>query len=144
MPTTNKSVMVLSPRGAHDLLGRLVLKDGPSFGLVGLTANGEVIGHRVISIGDLDHEQAAPREFYREALRLGPSLSVVLAYEVVGAGRRDTVAKAAKALVDRMRASGDVLGVPLADYLILDDEWMISFRAREGWDQGPPPKPLAG
>ncbi|WLT30648.1 RadC family protein [Geothrix sp. PMB-07] len=101
------------------------------FGLVALNAKGGVLADRIIARGTATACMVSPREFFREALRFGATTA--LAWHNHPSGD-PTPSREDAALTKRLRTSGDALGVPLADHIIIGETWH-SFRAAEGWDR---------
>jgi DNA repair protein RadC len=101
------------------------------FGMVALSAKGEVLADRIIARGTATACMISPREFFREALRYGACTA--LAWHNHPSGD-PTPSREDLALTKRLRAAGDALGVPLADHMVLGSDRWHSFRAAEGWD----------
>jgi len=72
-------------------------------------------------------------ECFGEALRYGATSALAFHNHPSG---DPTPSREDVQLTKRLRASGESLGVPLADHLILGAERYHSFRAAEGWDNG--------
>jgi DNA repair protein RadC len=123
---------ITSPRAAGDyLLPRCQGWTEERFGLLALNAKGELLAERILSQGTATATLISPREFFREALRFGATTALAFHNHPSGdptPSREDTQ------LTRRLQASGESLGVPLADHLILGHERYHSFRAAEGWD----------
>lgn len=101
------------------------------FGLLALNAKGDLLAERILSQGTASATLVSPREFFREALRYGATTALAFHNHPSGdpAPSREDIQ-----LTRRLQASGESLGVPLADHLILGRETYHSFRAAEGWD----------
>lgn len=101
------------------------------FGILALDAKGGIMAERILSKGTASACIISPREFYREAIRLGATTALAWHNHPSGdptPSREDT------ALTRRLREAGDALGVPLADHLVIGADTWHSFRAAEGWD----------
>ena len=124
---------ITSPRAAGSyLLPRCQGWTEERFGLLALNAKGELLAERILSQGTATATLISPREFFREALRYGATTALAFHNHPSGdpAPSREDVQ-----LTRRLQASGESLGVPLADHLILGRDSYHSFRAAEGWDQ---------
>ena len=111
--------------------------DREHFVMLALNAKGRVIGHKLISTGHATACLVTPAMVFQAALILG-AVSVVVAHNHPSGdpspSREDI------ALTRRLQASGESLGVPLSDHIILgfdtrDSLKSHSFRAAEGWDR---------
>lgn len=121
-----------SPRAAGAFL--MPLTKGMTeevFGVLALNAKGDYLGHKTISMGTCTATLISPREFFREALRMGATSA--LAYHNHPSGD-PAPSKEDAQLTRRLRAAGESLGIPLADHIILGHDTFHSFRAAEGWD----------
>ncbi len=125
---------ITSPRAAGAfLLGRCQGWSEERFGMLALNAKGELLAERILSQGTATGTLISPREFFREALRFGATSALAFHNHPSG---DPTPSREDIQLTKRLRASGESLGVPLADHLILGAERYHSFRAAEGWDNG--------
>lgn len=121
-----------SPRAAGNFL--LPLTKGMTeevFGVLALNAKGDYLGHKTISMGTCTATLVSPREFFREALRMGATSA--LAYHNHPSGDPAPSNEDVQ-LTRRLRAAGESLGIPLADHIVLGHDTFHSFRAAEGWD----------
>lgn len=124
---------ITSPRSAGEyLLPRCAGWTEERFGLLALGAKGDLLAERILSQGTATATLISPREFFREALRYGASTA--LAWHNHPSGD-PTPSREDIQLTRRLQASGESLGVPLADHLILGQDRYHSFRAAEGWDR---------
>jgi DNA repair protein RadC len=101
------------------------------FGLLALNAKGELLAERILSQGTVTATMISPREFFREALRFGASSALAFHNHPSG---DPSPSQEDLQLTRRLQASGESLGVPLADHIILGRERFHSFRAAESWD----------
>ncbi len=125
---------ITSPRAAGAyLLPRAQGWTEERFGLLALNAKGELLAERILSQGVATGTLISPREFFREALRYGATSALAFHNHPSG---DPTPSLEDTQLTRRLRASGESLGVPLADHVILGRERFHSFRAAEGWDGG--------
>jgi DNA repair protein RadC len=124
---------ITSPRAAGSyLLPRCQGWTEERFGLLALNARGELLAERILSQGTGTGTLISPREFFREALRYGATSA--LAFHNHPSGDPSPSHEDIQ-LTRRLRASGESLGVPLADHVILGAACYHSFRTAEGWDR---------
>lgn len=124
--------LVTSPRMAGAYL--LPLCQGLTeerFGILALDAKGGIMAERIITRGTASACLISPREFFREAIRLGATSA--LAWHNHPSGNPEP-SREDIALTRRLRAAGEALGVPLADHLVIGRDSWHSFRTAEGWD----------
>lgn len=122
---------ITSPRAAaYYLLPKILGWTEERFGMLALNAKGLLLADRVLALGTSCGCLISPREFFREALRFGATTA--LAWHNHPSGD-PTPSKEDGQLTQRLRASGESLGVPLADHIILGAGRWHSFRSTEGW-----------
>jgi DNA repair protein RadC len=100
------------------------------FGLLALNARGVLLADRILSQGIANATLVSPREFFREALRFGAVSAIAFHNHPSGEthpSREDVL------LTRRLRETGEALGIPLVDHLIVGTHDFHSFRASEGW-----------
>lgn len=102
-----------------------------NFILVVLNQKGRVIGHKVLSSGTETACLVSPEMVFRAALILGGTSILVSHNHPSG---DPTPSREDIFLTKRLRSAGDLLGLPLADHIILGSPEFYSFRASEGWD----------
>lgn len=125
---------ITSPRAAGTyLISRCQGWTEERFGLLALNAKSEVLAERILSQGTATGTLVSPREFFREALRYGATTALAFHNHPSG---DPTPSHEDIHLTKRLRATGESLGIPLADHLILGQDRYHSFRAAEAWDQG--------
>jgi DNA repair protein RadC len=125
---------ITSPRSAGEyLLPKVQGWTEERFGMLALNAKGDLIADRVLAHGTATACLISPREFFREALRYGATSALGWHNHPSGdpSPSREDIA-----LTRRLQASGESLGVPLADHIVLGRDRWHSFRAAEGWDRG--------
>lgn len=102
------------------------------FIILALNSKGRVVGHKVLSSGSATACLVSPEMFFRAALVLGGTSAIACHNHPSGdpgPSHED------QTLTRRLQSSGDMLGLPLSDHLILGDPGYYSFRASEGWDR---------
>jgi len=123
---------ISSPRAAGTyLLPKVHGWTEERFGMLALNAKGELLADRTLSQGTATATLISPREFFREALRVGATSALAWHNHPSGdpsPSREDS------ALTKRLRSAGEALGVPLADHIVLGEGRWHSFRTAEGWD----------
>lgn len=125
---------ITSPRAAGEyLMPRCQGWTEERFGLLALNAKGELMAERILSQGTSTGTLISPREFFREALRYGATTALAFHNHPSG---DPSPSREDQQLTKRLRATGESLGIPLADHIILGREEYHSFRATEGWDRG--------
>ncbi len=95
------------------------------FGVVLLDARHRLLSSRLISSGLLDASLAHPREVFREALLV--SAAAVVAFHNHPSGD-PTPSPDDIALTHRLRHAGSIVGIPLADHVILADQQYCSLK----------------
>jgi DNA repair protein RadC len=96
------------------------------FGVMLLDTRYRLLSVRLISIGSLDASTAHPREVFREALVAGAATVVVFHNHPSG---DPTPSQDDMDLTKRMAQAGKVVGVEMADHLVLADDKYASLRA---------------
>ena len=105
-----------------------------SFRVLVLDVRGKLIGHREVSRGTLNGALVHPREVFRLALRIGGASLVVAHNHPSGdpePSSEDWV------VTHRLIRAGRVLGVPLADHLVVAGQEWVSLRSRDRWPAEP-------
>lgn len=129
---TQERPRISSPRAAGAyLLPRCAGWTEERFGMLALNAKGELLAERILSQGTATATLISPREFFREALRYGATTALAFHNHPSG---DPTPSREDIALTKRLREAGESLGVPLADHIVVGQEYWHSFRASEGWD----------
>lgn len=131
-PAPEKPLRVSSPRAAGQFLqGLHHATTAEAFGLLAMKASGDVLAHIVLATGPGCSAQLAPREVFRRALAAGASMVLVYRWTAADDGR---AAQHDETLTARLRASGEALGIILADFIVAGRASYHSFRAAQGWD----------
>ena len=89
-----------------------------------LDARHRVLSLRVISTGSLDSAPVHPREVYSPAVREGAAALVVAHNHPSG---DPTPSADDRAVTERLRAAGELLGIELLDHVVVGDERCFSF-----------------
>jgi DNA repair protein RadC len=95
------------------------------FGVVLLDAKNRLIRSSILSIGSVDASVAHPREIYREAA-LASAVSVVVFHNHPSGDPEPSIDDVV--LTRRLKEAGIVMGIDLADHIILGDGRWFSFR----------------
>lgn len=117
-----------SPELAFKIV-RSLIPEGPTvpehFVVLYLNTLRQLLEARVISIGTISATLVHPREVFSPVLSLGAS-SIVVAHNHPS-GNLDPSAEDT-ALTRRLRQAGDILGIELADHLIVSESSYYSFK----------------
>jgi DNA repair protein RadC len=95
------------------------------FGVVLLDAKNRLIRTSILSVGSLDASIAHPREIYREAV-IASAASVVVFHNHPSGDPEPSVDDIL--LTRRLKEAGAVMGIELADHIVLGDGRWFSFR----------------
>jgi DNA repair protein RadC len=101
-------------------------------GLMALNARGDLLATRILVQGP-KVPPIDPKDFFREALRYGATMVIAFLNHTDG---DPTPTRDDTQLARRLQATGETLGVPLADLIVIGKDKFHSFRAAEaGWDR---------
>ncbi len=95
------------------------------FGVVLLDAKNRLIRTSILSVGSLDASIAHPREIYREAV-IASAASVVVFHNHPSGDPEPSVDDIV--LTRRLKEAGSLMGIELADHIVLGDGRWFSFR----------------
>jgi DNA repair protein RadC len=95
------------------------------FGVVLLDAKNRLIRTSILSVGSLDASIAHPREIYREAV-IASAASVVVFHNHPSGDPEPSVDDIM--LTRRLKQAGSLMGIELADHIVLGDGRWFSFR----------------
>jgi DNA repair protein RadC len=95
------------------------------FGVVLLDAKNRLIRTSILSVGSLDASIAHPREIYREAV-IASAASVVVFHNHPSGDPEPSVEDIV--LTRRLKEAGSLMGIELADHIVLGDGRWFSFR----------------
>ena len=107
--------------------------DKESFVLLACDARGKVVGYKVVGIGTMTSTLVHPREVFRAAIMLGAATVFVVHNHPSGdlsASQEDV------ALTERLRLSGELLGIPVVDHLIVAADGRFTSLAEGRIDRG--------
>lgn len=113
---------ITTPDDAVDIVGPLLAGHDRERGvLVAVDTRHRVIATTLISIGTAAHTFLAPREVFRDALRLGASAIVVAHNHPSGDA---TPSDDDRHITRRLASAGVTLGIELLDHLVIGDpDW---------------------
>ena len=95
--------------------------------VAGLDTQHRAIGFAVVSIGSVAHTFMSPREVYRDAIAMGASKIIVAHNHPSG---DLTPSPSDIAVTRRLAQTGDIVGIPMLDHLIMGGgEWISMARA---------------
>jgi DNA repair protein RadC len=116
----------LTPRDlAQHLLPQFGAFPVERFGVVLLDIRHQLLGIRLISVGSVDQSLAHPRDVFREAVLAGAPVVVVFHNHPSG---DPTPSEDDVLLTRRLRQAGTIVGVDIADHVILADARYCSMR----------------
>lgn len=95
------------------------------FGVLSLDAKNRLIRTRIMSVGTAHESHAHPREIYREAA-LASAVKVVVFHNHPSGD--PTPSADDVLLTERLILAGEIMGVELADHIVLGDGQWFSFR----------------
>ncbi len=125
----NQKSAISSPEDVYDeLQAKARGKKKEYFWAVLLDTRNKIIKSVEISIGSLDSSIVHPRELFKEAIAASAS-SIIVAHNHPS-GNPQASQEDIK-LTKRLKESGELIGIELADHIILGDEQFISMK-REG------------
>ena len=118
-------------RNAAELAPTLIalLRDEPSevFVILCLSTKCRVMAFHEVSRGTLDATLVYPRDVFKAAI-LASAASIVLAHNHPSGDATPSIDDLR--LTDRLVAGGRILGIPIADHLIIGDGTWVSLRDR--------------
>ncbi|HTH72409.1 MAG TPA: DNA repair protein RadC [Candidatus Pristimantibacillus sp.] len=109
-------------------LGDLRTKQQEHFVCLSLDGGQRLIAQRTITVGILDSVPAHPREVYADAVA-DRAATVVVAHNHPSGDPKPSAEDIA--LTQQLAASGQLLGIPLADHIILSKTDSFSFRKHQ-------------
>jgi DNA repair protein RadC len=124
--SAQERAQIMSPRDAAlILMPEFGAARVEQFGVMLLDTKYRVIRTKLLSVGTLDASVVHPREVFREAVAAGAAALVLFHNHPSGdpSPSRDD-----EDLTRRLVAAGDVMGIEVADHLILADTRYCSFR----------------
>lgn len=99
------------------------------FGVLSLDAKNRLIRTRIMSVGTMNESHAHPREIYREAA-IASAVKVVVFHNHPSGD--PTPSSDDVLLTHRLLEAGDIMGIELADHIVLGDGRWFSFRDYKG------------
>lgn len=118
-----------NPQAAVRVLGKeLKDYDREVLCVVNLNTKSRPINASIVSMGILDGSLAHPREIMKTAILSNAAQILLLHNHISG---EVTPSRQDIALTDRMKKVCDMMGIPLADHVIVGDNQYFSFREKE-------------
>lgn len=118
-----------SPQAAVRVLGKeLKDYDREVLCVVNLNTKSRPINASIVSMGILDGALAHPREIMKTAILSNAAQILLLHNHISG---EVTPSRQDIALTDRMQKVCEMMGIPLADHVIVGDNQYFSFREKE-------------
>ena len=112
------------------LLPRYARRPVETFGMLALDVRQRLRRERVVSVGTLTSSLVHPREVFREAV--AGRAAAIIVFHNHPSGDPEPSAED-RALTLRLRKAGEVMGIEVADHLILGAGRYVSLRARGGF-----------
>ncbi|MDA8165746.1 MAG: DNA repair protein RadC [Desulfobacteraceae bacterium] len=110
---------------ALPFLARIADRKQEHFLCLSLNGANEVIGNRIVTVGLVNATQVHPREVFADAI-LDRAASVLLAHNHPSGAL--TPSSDDLAVTRRLRESGELLGIPVLDHLIVSGKGYFSFQ----------------
>ena len=124
-----ETTAVNSPTGAAEAVRELIgTKDREHFVVVHLDARHRMVSAELVSVGTLTSCLVHPREVFKGAF-LANAAAIICAHNHPSGDL--TPSPEDKALSDRLRDAGKMLGMPMLDFLIVSDT--DSWSGRKHW-----------
>ncbi|MEO8680999.1 MAG: DNA repair protein RadC [Vicinamibacterales bacterium] len=121
-----RRLRLMTPKAAAEFLGpQFASHRLERFGVLLLDAKHQVIRTEILSVGSLESTLADPREVFRTAMLA--SAANVVAFHNHPTGD-PSPSPDDRAITARLRAAGELMGIHLADHIILADGGYFSFR----------------
>jgi DNA repair protein RadC len=119
---------ISSLQDAYDLLRDwLEARDRECFGLVLLDTRHKVIGLHIVSIGSLNASVVHPREVMKTAI-LANAAALLLVHNHPSGDA--TPSQEDLAITSRLKQTGELLGIPVLDHLVIGDGCFVSLKER--------------
>jgi len=112
------------PQQAHAQLRDLIGQEQEELRVLALDARQRLLARFVSAVGLVNVVHVSPRDIFRRALREG-AVSVIIAHNHPSGD--PTPSEEDVQLTRRLRAAGELLGVPMLDHLIVAEEGFYSF-----------------
>jgi DNA repair protein RadC len=120
--------LVTTPEAGADLVAPMLAdRDREHCVALLLDTKHRLLGHRLISVGSVDHTFMSPREIFRDALDANASAIVVAHNHPSGDPEpsRDD-----EAVTRRLVKAGEILGVDVLDHLVVAGDRWVSLARR--------------
>ena len=95
-----------------------------------LNASHQVAAYSIVSIGSANSAPVAPREVFQRAVLTG-AISIVVAHNHPSDSTEPSSED--RAVTQRLRDAGQLLGIKVLDHLIVTDSAYLSLKDDEGW-----------
>ncbi len=121
-----------SPRQVFEYLRVLLQgKNKEHFIALHLDSKNRLLGQETVSVGILDSSHAHPREIFQGAIAAGAKSLIVAHNHPSG---DTTPSQEDKALTERLRSAGKILGMELLDHVIVGRDHCVSMREEGYWE----------
>ena len=95
-----------------------------------LNTSHQVAAYSIVSIGSANSAPVAPRELFQRAVLTG-AISIVVAHNHPSDSTEPSFED--RAVIQRLRDAGQLLGIKVLDHLIVTDSAYLSLKDDEGW-----------
>jgi DNA repair protein RadC len=100
-------------------------KDREHFIVLLLNAKNEVTAYETVTIGILNASLVHPREVFKPAI-VGSAAAIIVIHNHPGGDPKPSLEDIE--ITERLRKSGELLGIPLRDHIIIGTEKFYSFK----------------
>ena len=118
--------VILSPEQVYQLVKEYLQDtDREHFIAIFLDSRSAVIGMNTVSVGTLTESLVHPREVFKGAI-LANTASIIIAHNHPSGDHHPS--EADLFVTSKLKESGQILGIPLEDHVIITDDKYFSFR----------------
>ncbi|MBN1162236.1 DNA repair protein RadC [Patescibacteria group bacterium] len=126
-PDTESSIQVNKPKDVYDLVRKDIFgKKKEYLFLISLDTKNNLISKDIVSIGTINEAVIHPREIYNKAIR-NNAVSIILAHN--HPSNDTTPSKEDIYVTQRIYKTGQIIGIPLLDHLIVSAKDYTSMKA---------------
>lgn len=121
---------ITSAEHAVDLFRTFGVADAAEeiFAIVCLAVDGSIVGIHEISHGDLSSSLVHPREVFKRAI-LNNAAAIIMCHNHPSGNITPSVED--KAITERIKAAGEILGISVLDHIIVSTSEYISFKLKD-------------
>jgi DNA repair protein RadC len=123
----HQKAKITCPEDIASLLKDMELLDREEFRTICLTAKNHVLSVNTVTIGIADSCLAAPREVFKPAV-MKSAVSVIVAHNHPSGDPEPSDQD--KLLTQRLKQTGEILGIPVLDHVIIGSNCWVSLKER--------------